>query len=339
MTFTPDLAQVIGPAYDVRLTAPAQRVSQRVWRLPAAQGDLAVKCYDRASQAERATREARVLAHLNQHRDSRFRVQALRLTRDGAALLSLSQTELMVTDWDSGDFRAYDRYTRADWAALGESLAALHCSLDSLAWPELETLGARLKHIAVDEIRHGIQHDLQALPGVSSQRDIDRRRVQDYADTCLRMLDRHYPGSVDDFPADDPQRPIHNDYNQFNYLFGPTLPPLILDWEAAIGAPREYEVVRCMNHLPLEAPDLADAFVRAYVRVRPLRPQAIAWAVDAACLQHAIKRWVLTGWLRDPVRYAPHLEGAMHMVSILVNARDDLIEFFIRRTTPMPHIE
>lgn len=73
------------------------------------------------------------------------------------------------------------------------------------------------------------------------------------------MLDRYYPGSIEAFPADDPQHPIHNDYNQFNYLFTGTLPPLIVDWEASIGAPREYELVRCLNHLPLEAPHLAQA--------------------------------------------------------------------------------
>ncbi len=151
-----------------------------------------------------------------------------------------------------------------------------------------------------------------------------------YVDLALRLLDRYYPGSIDAFPADDPQHPIHNDYNQFNYLFTGTLPPLILDWEASIGAPREYELVRCLNHLPLEAPHLAEAFVQAYRRTRPVDPARIAWAVDAACLQHALKLWIVQGWLDDPSRFASHLSGAVTMASAMVDARDRLVDFFSR---------
>jgi len=82
--------------------------------------------------------------------------------------------------------------------------------------------------------------------------------------------------------------------------------------------------VRCLNHLPLEAPDSAATFVRGYLQVRPLQRERIAWAVDAACLQHALKRWIL-----QP-QHASHLDGAIKMVSTMLGARAHLIDFFSR---------
>ncbi|WP_233238799.1 phosphotransferase enzyme family protein [Bordetella sp. LUAb4] len=297
-------------------TTRASRVSERVWRFSTAKGGVAVKFYGQ-DQLVRARKETALVAYLNTQADHRFRVQTLLRTTAGAPLWLGPHARAMVTAWAPGATRTYDTYTLAEWAALGASLASLHLSLDQYPAAMPDTLLARLAAFDIDEIRRELGQ-------------AEKHGLQTYVDACLRLIDQHYAGSLAGFPTDDPQRPIHNDYNQFNYLFGETLPPLVLDWEASIGAPREYEVVRCLNHLPLEAPASAAAFVQAYLRWRPLRIERMAWAVDAASLQHALKRWMLQGWLSDPQRYATHLQGAMRMVSMMAGARASLIDFFLR---------
>ena len=309
-------------AYALKREGPPRQVSERVWHLSTHTGGMAIKLYS-SEQHARAQKEATVLVHLQAHDDPRFRVQALQRTVDGEPVWTGHDAHAMLTRWEAGQFRTYETFTAAEWAALGASLAALHLSLDNLRLPALDTIGARLTAIEADNVRRSL---IEALDRVPPESDISS--VRTYVDACLRMIDLHYPGSIEAFPADDPQHPIHNDYNQFNYLFDGTLPPVILDWEATIGAPREFEVVRCLNHLPLEAPASAEVFVRAYLNVRSLDPERMIWAVDAACLQHALKLWVLQGWLNDPRRFNSHLNGAMTMVSTMDGARSRLIDFF-----------
>ncbi|KVH40937.1 aminoglycoside phosphotransferase [Burkholderia cepacia] len=316
----------IRDAYGLGRGGPPTQISERVWHLPTASGaGVAVKLYALEHDA-RAAKETAVLAHLETHVDTGFHVQTLKRTTSGESLWSGQNSHAMLTRWEAGQFKTYDTFSPAEWGALGASLAALHLSLERLHLPSLDTIRARLTSIDADAVRRGLLDALDRADANAAAPTNLRR----YVDLALRMLDRYYPGSIDAFPADDPQHPIHNDYNQFNYLFTGTLPPLILDWEAAIGAPREYELVRCLNHLPLEAPQLAQAFVRAYLRVRPVDPARIAWAVDAACLQHALKLWIVQGWLDDPSRFASHLNGAVTMASAMVDARGRLVDFFSR---------
>ncbi|GAB2924466.1 hypothetical protein GCM10027093_74900 [Paraburkholderia jirisanensis] len=309
--------EAICVSYALTQSGTARQISERVWHLPTDDGGVAVKLYT-ADQASRAHKEAAVLAHLETHNDVRFRAQTLRRTTAGEAAWTHCDAHAMVTRWEPGQLRSYDTFTPAEWRALGASLAALHLSLERLRWPALDTIHARLAAIDADDIHRSPQ---EAYDRPSSN---DSTHVRTYVDACRRMFDEHYPGAIGSFPADDPQHPIHNDYNQFNYLFDGRLPPVILDWEASIGAPREFEVVRCLNHLPLEAPDMAAAFVRGYLQVRPLQRERIEWAVDAACLQHTLKRWVL-----QP-QHASHLHGAIKMVSTMLGARGRLIDFFSR---------
>jgi Ser/Thr protein kinase RdoA (MazF antagonist) len=318
------LVETIGRAYGLQALGQAQAVGLRVWRLPTACGDVAIKLFA-ADQRAMASKEAGLLAHLATHIDSRFRVQRLLSTMDGETLLATPGNYALLTRWDAGTFKSYDRFSPDEWRALGRSLAALHLSLDDVRQPAVETLSSRLYAIDVDDERHRIAQDRVRLPANAS---LDAQSLRDYLDTCLRMIDRYYPGSVEGFPGDDPQHPIHNDYNQFNYLFGDTLPPLILDWEASIGAPREFEVVRCLNHLPLESPSLARIFVQAYMQVRPLHTERMAWAVDTAGLMHALKHWLLRGWLDDPSCFETRLQGALRIAAILADARERLVDFY-----------
>lgn len=328
----PEALTALCRAYGLKQNGLARRISERVWRIPTSAGEVAAKLY-RAGQHDRAAREAALLTHFNAHADPRFRVQSLLRTTCGDAVWTSGDgSAAMLTRWNGGQSRTYDTFTPEEWAALGASLAALHTCLDTLdRLPMQDTLLSRLQALDADALRQELA-DAPALapPGA------DAARLRQYTETCLRLLDAHHAGSLAAFPTDDPQRPIHNDYNQFNYLFGDALPPLVLDWEASIGAPREYELVRCLNHLPLEAAQLARTFVHAYLRVRPLRPERMAWAVDAACLQHAGKRWMLRGWLADPPRFGTLLQGALRMVSMMDGARGQLIDFY-GRCLDAPH--
>lgn len=324
-SLAPDAVSSLAVAYGLHPVGPAQRVSARVWQLPIRAGHVAIKRHGFERQAQ-AEREAAILAHLQAAAgDPRCRVQTLCRTRSGDALWHGVDGPVLVTRWEAGSMRTFDTFSRPTWQALGTSLAALHGHLDTLVLPSLPTLRERLHAIDAETLRHDLLADLDqaARAGTADA-------VRPYVDNALRLIDAHHAGSLGGFPADDPQQPIHHDYNQFNYLFGRTLPPVILDWEAAIGAPRAFELVRCLNHLPLVAPDAAETFVKAYVMQRPLALHTLPWAVDAACLQHACKRWVLQGWLAEPARFATHLAGAIQMTSLMVDARDRLIDFYQR---------
>ena len=225
----------------------------RVVHLGSAAGDVAVKLFTTAELA-RAQLEADLLAHL-QPPDAGYRVQTLLRTRAGAPLLPLAAGIALVTRWENGHSKGYRAITSEEWRALGASLAALHDRLDDYPRP-LSRLSASIlardiaaERAAIAAVRpRATAHDPTRAAAVSRYLDDRLQLLEDYAEPARAL-------------PDDRENPIHNDYNQYNYLFADHSPPLILDWEGAMGAPREYEVVRCLNHLPLESPALACAFV------------------------------------------------------------------------------
>ncbi len=312
-------------AYALGVCGAPRRVGDRLWRLNSARGEVAVKQFDAAGD-DAAQLEALLLQHLSVPPDARYRVPALLRTLAGEAVLKRSGGAVLLTRWEAGEFKRYDQFTASDWAALGRALAALHLRLEGLTLPALDTLRATLRALDVAAERRAIEAD---RAHVARSAGIDAPRLHRYLDDRLRLLEQCLHGSLGDFPEDDPQWPIHNDYNQYNYLFAAAAPPLILDWEAAIGAPREFEVVRCLNHLPLERPAMARIFLAAYLRERPLHAARLPWAVDAACLMHALKHWVLRGWLAGQSGSAVALQGAMQIVAMLATGRERLAEFLV----------
>ena len=321
MDGTPAFFPAMLAAYGLAQDTHAQQISERVWRVFGKNGDFAAKIYA-AHHAARARKEAAILAYLQQNH-ARYRVQRLQPTLAGTTLWCGPNAHVLLTHWAAGSVKTYNTFTAKEWSALGGSLAALHQQLETLKLPEVECLYARLAAIKLDEVRSS----LNTLARHATQKHAPSG-LSAYVNACLGMLDTHYPRVLSGFSEHAPQALIHNDYNQFNYLFDGQLPPVILDWEAAIQAPHEYELVRCLNHLPLEAPLMARQFVQAYAQVRPVHANRLPWAVDAACLQHALKQWVWEGWVREPQRFAAHLQGSIKMVSMMAGARESLIEFF-----------
>ncbi len=314
--------EALAAAYGLAGARVIAEVGERVWRIASDRGELAVKWYPPAEHA-RAEREAALLAHLAG--GDGYRVQPLARTTAGDGAWRGPAASAVVTHWIPGEFRPYDQLALGDWRALGDELAALHDRLDTFPGA-MPTLSAAIAARDVEREREA----LEACRARARQRDPARvDELSRHLDTQLALLDacadgaRHVP--------DDPERPIHNDYNQYNYLWEAGLPPAILDWDRAIGAAREYEVVRCLNHLPLIAPDRAAAFVDGYLARRPLRRDALAWAVDAALVEHAIKRWPLERWLDRLPGAERQLAGSIEVTAVLARDPARLRAFFTRR--------
>jgi hypothetical protein len=303
---TPELLQRLARAAGGQGDAAPQPVAGRVVRV----GDVAAKVFLPA-EADRGRLEAALLRHLGGG-DGGYRVQRL------LDLVEVDGGVVLLTRWEAGAFKPYDRIAPDEWAQLGATLAALHRRLDQGELPVSGQLAALVRG-------RDLAHERALL--VEQRARIADPAVRGYLDDRLVLLDAHGSRSLAGLPA-GAERPIHNDYNQYNYLFDGGPLPLILDWERAILAPREYEVVRALNHLPLVAPVAARRFVDAYRAVRPLDPTRLGWAVDAALADHACKQWPLDSWLRGEPGAQARLDGLIPMVHTLAEGREQLAGFF-----------
>jgi Ser/Thr protein kinase RdoA (MazF antagonist) len=315
-----DFARVAA-AYGLGELRAIDRASPRVWRTANATENFAFKIFD-AVDAHAARFEANVIGHLDVPGEQRYRVQSLVLTSAGEALYESEDSAVLVTRWAAGASKPYTEIQRSEWHALGLSLAALHERLAIFgALPQ--RLGARLAARDVPKARSGVEADRSII---CAKQPRWTERLSRYLDNQLELFDRHIKGASQ--PAPVPEQTIHNDYNQHNYLFDGIVPPRILDWDRAIAAPREYEVVRCLNHLPVVAPTNAAAFVAGYQSILRLNRAALRWALDVAMVEHAVKRWPVERWLSDLPDSEAQLDGVMRMVHVLASASADLETYF-----------
>ena len=287
-------------------------VSENVMRT----STLAIKTFALAD-VERAERAAALLAHLVGD-SAGYRVPSLVLTLDGASCARTADGAVVVMTWREGYKQRYTEITAPEWFALGNELAALHAHLDDFpgALP-------RASQIDLDAERDAmVASRAHARAKDPARGDVIGR----YLDARLALLDARGLRGLCGPPG--AELPIHNDYNQHNYLFDGTLPPVILDWEGAIAATREYEVVRCLNHLPLVAPVHATAFVAGYRERRPLESEGLRWAIDRSLLEHALKSWPLDRWLADLPGADAALAGSMEVLHALSAGTAQLAAFF-----------
>lgn len=291
----------------------------RVTRVSSPRGELAVKRFT-AADVELANREAGLLTVLAPI-DPRYRVQSLMQTRDAAAFAFVEDdAAVLVTHWCRGSMKVYTDIAEAEWHALGTELGALHRRLTTFTgWLP------RASELVVDLTAE--REKITGIRGrVASREPARSAEIGRYLDARLALLDAY--GERGATPPPGPEHAIHNDYNQYNYLFDGTLPPIILDWEGAIAAPQAYEVVRCLNHLPLVAPTHATAFVNGYRSVRPLDRDTLRWAVDRCLLEHAIKSWPLEQLLAGTSRAEQALAGSMEVLLALHAGVRELARFF-----------
>jgi Ser/Thr protein kinase RdoA (MazF antagonist) len=141
-----------------------------------------------------------------------------------------------------------------------------------------------------------------------------------------RLLER-YAGAPDD-DDDDDAGPLHNDYNQRNYLFPAEGPLVILDWDRAAAGPRADDVVRALHHLPVLAPASAATFLAGYRAVRALSPAALERAARRLMLGHALKHWPAEAWLRGEAWAAPHFTEHFAVVAALDEGADAYDRFY-----------
>lgn len=302
-------------------------VTDRVTRA----GDLAVKSFG-PEQIPRARLEAAVLSHLHQAAASNlleeilgtgYRVPSIVRTRTDDDLHVDGRGALLATRWEAGVHRAWADIPLDGWWALGASLGALHRRLDEPgAPPPPERLGDRVRARSLRAERDQlVAHRADAA-----------RRDDPAAPATLRLLDARLrlldARAVSELPAGCDGALIHNDYNQHNFLFSDDPRPLVLDWERAIGAPREYEVARCLAHLPAAWPTAARFFLDGYLTARPLDPAALVACVDVALTEHAVKHWPVARWLAGEPGAGARIEALAPVVEALADGGAALDAFY-----------
>lgn len=309
-----DLLKQVATAYgltDVRLV---ERVKANVLRVASAAGEHAVKLFE-LGQRDEAERETDLLVHL-QPQDPAYRVQTLLRTADDEAVAELSEHRVVVTDWVAGQFKVYTAITEPEWHALGKQLGALHVRLQTFGSARMPSLTALL---------HTRDFGIERA-SIEGLRELVPEGMREHVSTMVAALDAHGAATLAMDSLEE--HPIHNDYNQFNYVFDGRLPPVILDWEGAIVAPQAYEVVRCLNHLPLVAPDHAHAFVAGYREIRALDARELAWAVEASLVDHALKRWPIDRLLAGHADAEASVRRSAEVLRVLVDGIHALRAFY-----------
>lgn len=280
-------------------------ITERVLRI----ADRVVKFFP-PEEADRARLEAALLAHLH----------ASPVAGRVPVLLEIDENPdglVLVTGWVEGRMKRWQEITSEEWRDLGALLASLHRALETARFPVPERLTSRLKSRDPVVERAILDGHLATIEDPSVRRNVE----------CRRGLLGRSGARATRFPAglESGEQPIHNDFNHFNYLFRDKAPPMILDWERAIRAPREYEVVRTLMHLPLVAPDPATAFLEGYRTEGTLDPESLSWAVQAMLFEQAVKHWPVDHWLAGrPDRLLESLD----VLASLDQKAEDLEDFY-----------
>jgi Ser/Thr protein kinase RdoA (MazF antagonist) len=312
------LDEVVGPL----ATGPLMRA----FLVRTDRGPVVLKLFSPEERAAGA-REAAILAHLGAAPDPRYRVPRLvgdARDLDGGALA-------MATFYEAGEHKRYTAFTSDEWRALGESLGALHTRLRALPAQspsqstsnDLPRLSARVAARDLDSERREIDAQAEA----AARREPSARVNRYFAQRRL-LLDERGPRASAAPPAGFSEQPIHNDYNQHNYLFSDGQRPLIVDWEKALLASREFEVVRCLSLVPLTAPVLAHAFLDGYRACEPLDRDLLAHAVDLCFVEHALKHWSTRAWLRGEPWAESHFHEHFDVLAALTDGRHALDRFY-----------
>lgn len=303
-------------AYDLPPGAAPRRVTERVLQV----GGLALKSFA-PEQTPRARLEASILRHLAGGEG--YRVQTIVRTRTGADLHLDADGALLANRWEPGVHRDHRDIPPDVWWRLGASLGSLHARLDA---PGAPTPLAQLGDLVCARDLAAERRCLLAHREAAARRD-DPATPSAFRllDARLRLLDEH---GVSDLPPSRDRGLIHHDFNQHNYLFSDHPTPLVLDWERAIGAPRAYEVVRTLSHLPVARPEAARAFVDGYRSRRPLDSDDLAACVAVALTEHAVKHWPVARWLAGEPDAGARIEALTPVVVTLADEAEGLAAFY-----------
>ena len=245
-------------------------------------------------------------------------IQALVPCRNGEALAPTPLGPVLVSHWIDGIQVAYDQIDAQGWGVLGRALASLHRALARVGSEEAESLSDLLRQRTHADERERIIRDREALAALGAP-----PAALALQDARIQLLDTHLDASLAAWPQGGEQL-LHNDYNVHNYLFGHRGELYVIDWDRAVSGVREYEVIRCLNHLPLEAPALAESFLSGYQELAALDPQRVCWAFHTAMVSHACKHWPVELALTRAPGAIERLESLEGMVRRLASEGDEL---------------
>lgn len=268
-----------------------------------------------------AARESSILQHLA-NAELACGIQRLRLCTSGDALAATSLGPMMASKWIDGASKPYRQIDAEGWSQLGRALASLHQALVSFGGEVHESLSDSLQALAIESERTRIASDRQALHAIAAP-----SAALALQDARLHLLESHAAPCMATWPTMAPQL-LHNDYNVHNYLFDAGGALSVIDWDRCVLGPREYEVVRCLNHLPLESPGFASAFLAGYTERAVLDAGLVEWAVHASMLSHASKHWPNELALAGAPGALERLVALEPMVSRLANNEGMLTSFF-----------
>ncbi len=268
-----------------------------------------------------AARESSILVHLA-NADLACGIQTLHLCTNRDALATTDLGPMMASQWIEGASKPYRQIDAEGWRQLGRALASLHQALVSYRGETHESLSTSLQALAIESERTRIASDRQALQAIAAPSE-----ALALQDAKLHLLESHLVPCMATWPTLTPQL-LHNDYNVHNYLFDTGGALSVIDWDRCVLAPREYEVVRCLNHLPLESPGFAAAFLAGYTERAVLDRDLLKWAVHASMLSHASKHWPNELALAGAPGALERLVALEPMVSRLAHGEGMLLSFF-----------
>lgn len=302
-------------AYAVDPALPSQPLSPRALRV----GPLVVKSFGPEEVAE-AAQEALILQHLAG--GGGYRVQEIVRTRTNAPWHRDAVGALLATRWEPGAVLDHGAISDGRWGELGATLAALHRRLESADAPRPgRRLGDSLRGRDLAAAAEALAADRAFAAGRSD--GAEARAVLAAQARLLARWGRERP------PADwDDGRFVHHDFNQHNYLFRDGVGPFVVDWGRALGAPREFEVVRTLAHLPVTRPSAARAFLAGYLAVRPLARAALPTSLAAMLTEHAVKRWPFDRWRAGEPEALPRIAALAPVVVALADRGERLADFY-----------
>ncbi len=321
-----DAAALIGLPHPESIDSISSNGRSRAWRVVCGGAAWMIKRFD-AGELERGRAEAVILAHLWEESGSAYEVPEVFLGAGGRAFALDGEGGLtLATRWCAGEKRTWRALGARQWAGLGGALGALHARLRALdpegAGLRLERLGSR-RASGIAQASEDIEAQARSVAASGRAPEGAAGSFEDRQGLLLECAQ----GWV--WPEGSGQI-VHNDFNQHNFLFaGEDLERIVvLDWERAAVAPAEFEVVRCLNLLPLVDPAGAGAFLGAYLDAAPLDRGLLGAMVDVCLIDHAIKHWPTLAWIEGQAWAEAHFEEHFEIVRILRRGRGALRRFF-----------
>lgn len=284
-----------------------------------------LKIFD-AANAERGELEASILEHLNAHPSPAYRAQQLVCTRRGSPLFTYGESACLLTRWRSGSAKKWREFSSDDWRVLGGTLGALHARLRGLRLPALPVPSLSRR---VAERDYASERDrIETHRRLAAQHESYplRHEADAYFEQRLRLLDKFHP--LVELSAMTDEQLIHNDYTEANFIFDERGGILIVDWERAIYAVPEYEVVRSLVIVPIVAPAHAARFVEEYQRYFPINRRRIRNSVGVYLIEQALKHWPTESWLRGEDWGRAHFESNFEIIDLLDRHADLLSNFY-----------